>query len=62
MKLSAVVLVFKEDPFLIPVLAGIYPVVDSICVVTAYDRNLKGDYIEPDQTVKKPLTFKQAFQ
>jgi hypothetical protein len=57
MKLAAVVLVFKEEPFLIPVLAGIYTAVDIICVVTAYDRNFKGEYIAPDQTVPKLLDF-----
>ncbi|MDD5262132.1 MAG: hypothetical protein PHD76_09835 [Methylacidiphilales bacterium] len=57
MKLAAVLLVFKEQPFLIPVLSGIYPVVDTICVVTAYDRNFKGKYVEPDETVSKLLDF-----
>jgi len=56
-KLAAIVLVFKEESFLNAVLGGIYPVVDTICVVTAYDRNLKGQYVEPDKTVPKLLDF-----
>jgi hypothetical protein len=51
MRLAAVLLVFKEQSFVEACVRSIYPVVDSICCATQYDRNLYGKEVTPDQTV-----------
>jgi hypothetical protein len=57
MRLAAILLVFKDQPFIPACLSAIYPVVDSICVVTQYDRTFKQTAIEPDGTVAAVLSF-----
>jgi len=51
MHLAAILLVFKEQYFVKATISAIYPVVDSICCVTRYDRTWKGKQISPDATV-----------
>ena len=51
MRLAAVLLVFKEQYFVKATISAIYPVVDSICCVTQFDRNLKDKEIAPDGTL-----------
>ena len=51
MRLAAVMLIFKEQPFVEASVRAIYPVVDSICCATQYDRNLVGEPVPPDQSV-----------
>jgi hypothetical protein len=55
MKLAAILLVFKDEHFIPASFAAIYPVVDSICCATAYDRNLNGESLQPDRTVETLL-------
>jgi hypothetical protein len=57
MKLSAIFLVFKDEHFIRASFQSIYPVVDSICCVTANDRNLKGDPLQPDGTIRELLSL-----
>jgi hypothetical protein len=51
MRLAAVMLLFKEEPFVEASVRAIYPVVDSICCASRHDRNLAGQEIAPDQTL-----------
>jgi hypothetical protein len=51
MRLSAVMILFKEQAFVEASIRAIYPVVDSICCVTQYDRNLAGQFISPDESM-----------
>jgi hypothetical protein len=51
MRLAAILLVFKEQHFVKATISAIYPVVDSICCVTQYDRTWKGKEISPDETI-----------
>ncbi|PTY01805.1 hypothetical protein DB346_11515 [Verrucomicrobia bacterium LW23] len=57
MKLAAVYLVFKDEPFVPASFAAMYPVVDAICATTGYDRNLDGKPLEPDATVQRLLSL-----
>jgi hypothetical protein len=57
MKLAAVLLVFKESSFLEACYSAIYPVVDILCVVSSYDRNLQRKAIDPDDTLEKLLSL-----
>ena len=57
MRLSAVLLLFREQHFIAATYQAIYPVVDSICVATQYDRNLAGKSIVPDQSVARLLSL-----
>jgi len=52
MRLAAVLLLFKERSFVEACVRAIYPVVDSICCVSRYDRNLAGKAVEPDDTLQ----------
>jgi hypothetical protein len=51
MRLAAVLLLFKEQAFVEACVRAIYPVVDSICVVSRHDRNFSGQPLEPDQSL-----------
>jgi hypothetical protein len=51
MRLAAIMLLFKEHAFIEACVRAIYPVVDSICCTSRYDRNFAGDPIEPDQSL-----------
>jgi hypothetical protein len=51
MRLAAVLLLFKEESFVEACVRAIYPVVDSICVASQYDRNLVGTALEPDRSL-----------
>lgn len=57
MRLAAVLLVFKEQHFVKATISAIYPVVDSICCVTQFDRNLKNREIAPDETIATILAL-----
>lgn len=57
MRLSAVLLVFKEQDFIQATIKAIYPVVDTICCVTQRDRNFSGGPITPDQTIERILAL-----
>jgi hypothetical protein len=51
MRLAAVLLLFKEQAFVEACVRAIYPVVDSICCASQYDRNLVGQPLEHDQSL-----------
>jgi hypothetical protein len=51
MRLSAVMILFKEQAFVEASIRSIYPVVDSICCVTRFDRNLAGQDVGHDESV-----------
>jgi len=51
MRLSAVMILFKEEAFVEASIRAIYPVVDSICCVTKFDRNLAGKDVGHDESV-----------
>ncbi len=55
MRLSAIMLLFKEQAFVEAGIRAIYPVVDSICCATQRDRNYGGDPIQPDQSIETLL-------
>jgi hypothetical protein len=57
MRLSAVMLVFKEQAFVEATIRAIYPVVDSICCATRQDRNFFGEPVTPDSTVQRVLNI-----
>jgi hypothetical protein len=57
MRLSAVMLVFKEQAFVEASIRAIYPVVDSICCATRQDRNLFNEPVDPDRTVETILSI-----
>jgi hypothetical protein len=48
MRLAAVLLLFKEQAFVEACVRAIYPVVDSICCASQYDRNLIGQPMAHD--------------
>lgn len=52
MRLVAIMLLFKEAPFVEACIRSIYPVVDSIICVTQYDRTLNGTPVEADRSVE----------
>jgi hypothetical protein len=51
MRLSTVILLFKEQSFIEASVRAVYPVVDSICCAAQYDRNMSGHEIVPDQSL-----------
>jgi len=51
MRLAAVILLFKEQAFIEACVRAIYPVVDSICCASQYDRNISGEEMAPDQSI-----------
>lgn len=51
MRLSAIMILFKEQAFVEASIRAIYPVVDSICCVTQFDRNLAGQDVGHDESV-----------
>ena len=57
MRLSAVMLVFKEQAFVEASIRAIYPVVDSICCATRQDRNFFNEPVTPDATVQRILNI-----
>jgi len=57
MKLAAIFLVFKDEHFIRASFQSIYPVVDSICCVTAHDRNFKGEPSQSDGTISTLLSL-----
>lgn len=57
MRLSAVMLVFKEQAFVEASIRAIYPVVDSICCATRQDRNFFNEPVAPDATVQRILNI-----
>jgi hypothetical protein len=57
MRLSAVMLVFKEQAFVEASIRAIYPVVDSICCATRHDRNFFGEPVAPDRTIERILAL-----
>ena len=52
MRLAAVMLIFKEQNFVEASVRAIYPLVDSICCVSRYDRNFSGGEMTPDRTLE----------
>jgi hypothetical protein len=57
MRLSAVMLVFKEQAFVEASIRAIYPVVDSICLSSRQDLNFFGEPITPDKTIERILAI-----
>jgi hypothetical protein len=57
MRLAAVLLLFKEQAFVEACVRAIYPVVDSICVVSRHDRNFSGQPLEPDRSLDVLLSI-----
>lgn len=57
MRLSAILLLFKEEAFIEACVNAIYPVVDSICVTTQYDHNYDGQVLPPDGSIAKLLSL-----
>lgn len=55
MRLSAVVIVFKEQDFIQATIKALYPVVDSVCVVSRQDRNFYGEPVTPDHSIQRVL-------
>ena len=55
MRLAAIMLLFKEQAFVEASVRALYPVVDSICCVTARDRNYAGKALSPDRTIETLL-------
>jgi len=51
MRLTAIMLLFKEQAFIEASIRAIYPWVDSICCATQYDRNLAGQEVVPDKSL-----------
>jgi hypothetical protein len=51
MRLAAVILLFKEQSFIEASVRAIYPIVDSICLASQYDRNISGEELVPDQSI-----------
>jgi hypothetical protein len=52
MRLAAVMLLFKEEAFVEASVRAIYPVVDSICCASQYDRNISGREVTPDKSLE----------
>ena len=48
-------ILFKEQAFVEASVRAIYPIVDSICCVTQFDRNLAGETVEPDHSLQALL-------
>ena len=57
MRLTAIMLLFKEQSFIEASIRAIYPLVDSICCATQRDRNYVGDAIEPDHSIETLLNI-----
>jgi hypothetical protein len=57
MRLAAVILLFKEQAFIEASVRAIYPVVDSICCASQYDRNISGEEMVPDQSLNVLLNI-----
>ncbi len=55
--LVAIILALREEPFIVPCIRAIYPVVERIVLITAYDQTLRGDIVSPDKTLQKALEF-----
>jgi len=55
MRLAACILLFKEQAFIEATVRSIYPVVDSICIGTQYDRNISDKEIVPDKSIEALL-------
>jgi hypothetical protein len=51
MRLTAIMLLFKEQAFIEASIRAIYPLVDSICCASQYDRNLAGQEVTPDNSL-----------
>jgi len=51
MRLAAVILLFKEQLFIEATVRALYPVVDSICIATQYDRSIAGPSVTPDSGI-----------
>jgi len=52
MRLTAIMLLFKEQAFIEASIRAIYPLVDSICCASQYDRNLTGQTVIPDNSLE----------
>jgi hypothetical protein len=57
MRLAAVILLFKERHFIEATVRALYPVVDSICVASQYDRGIAGNTVTPDDGIKVLLSI-----
>ncbi len=55
--LVAIILALREEPFIGACMRAIYPVVERIVLITAYDQTLRGDLVSPDKTLQKALEF-----
>lgn len=57
MKLTVIMVVLNEAPFIHTALSAIYPFADRIFIQTGYDRSWNNQPVEPDGTVEKILAF-----
>lgn len=57
MKLTAIILFFRDTPFMEALISSIYPVCDSIHAVTSYDRTFGMDRQDPDESLSRLLSL-----
>lgn len=57
MRIHAICIALNEEDFITEFLKSMYPFCSGISVITQFDRDYYGKFVEPDNTVKNTLEF-----
>jgi hypothetical protein len=57
LRIHAICLALNEEPFIVELLNCLYPFCSGISVLSQYDRDWYGQFVEPDETVSRVLSY-----